>query len=139
MEYMYSNFACLSLTLPYSMNHWANVIVAVVLFIFNIIDLPGYPGAHDKFVIIVGLVFKALTIWYAWTWSKERGNLLKKVGGSRVISPPVSGSNQALSIFMDFGVSLRHYFPFLKNLRFYFEEQSTKVAIHSLLFFPAMM
>jgi len=27
----------LSLTLPYSMNHWANVILAVVLFILNIV------------------------------------------------------------------------------------------------------
>jgi len=48
--------------------------------------------------------------------SKERGNLLKKVGGSRAISPLASGSNPALNIFMDFGANLRHYFPFFEEL-----------------------
>ena len=25
-------------------------------------------GAYDKFLIIVGFVFHALTVWYAWNW-----------------------------------------------------------------------
>ena len=58
----------LSLMLPYSMNRWANIIAAIGLFGFNLIGLPTYPGAYDKLLIIVGLVFNALTIWYAWTW-----------------------------------------------------------------------
>ena len=58
----------LSLMLPYSINRWANIIVAVFFFIFNLVGLPTYPSAYDKFLIIVGLVFNVLTVWYAWNW-----------------------------------------------------------------------
>ena len=58
----------LSLTLKYPLNRWANIIVAIFFFIFNIIGLPTYPGAYDKFLIIVGLGFNLLTVWYAWKW-----------------------------------------------------------------------
>jgi len=58
----------LSLTLTYPMVRWVNIIVAIFLFGFNLIGLPGYPGAYDKFLIIVGLVFNVLTVWYAWNW-----------------------------------------------------------------------
>src|SRR3990172_11952914 len=56
----------LSLTLNYPVNRWANIIVAIFFFVFNLIGLPTYPSAYDKFLIIVGLVFNALTVWYAW-------------------------------------------------------------------------
>jgi hypothetical protein len=58
----------LSLTLEYNVNRWLNLIAAGFLFIFNLIGLPTYPGAYDKFLIFVGLVINAVTIWYAWTW-----------------------------------------------------------------------
>ena len=58
----------LSLMLPYSVNRWANIIVAVFFFIFNLIGLPTYPSAYDKFLIVVGLVFNVLTVWTAWNW-----------------------------------------------------------------------
>jgi len=58
----------LSLTLKYPMNRWANIIIAIFFFIFNLIGLPTYPGAYDKFLIIVGLGFNVLTVWYAWKW-----------------------------------------------------------------------
>jgi hypothetical protein len=58
----------LSLTLKYPLNRWTNIIVAIFFFVFNIIGLPTYPGAYDKFLIIVGLVFNVLTVWYAWKW-----------------------------------------------------------------------
>lgn len=58
----------LSLMLPYSINRWANIVVAAFFFIFNLIGLPTYPSAYDKFLIVVGLVFNALTVWTAWTW-----------------------------------------------------------------------
>jgi hypothetical protein len=57
----------LSLTLSDSLNRWVNVIVAGFFFIFNLIGLGGYKAYH-KFLIIVGLVFLVLIIWYAWTW-----------------------------------------------------------------------
>jgi hypothetical protein len=58
----------LSLTLPQPVNRWTNIIVAVFFFIFNLIGLPTYPSAYDKFLIIVGLMFNMLTVWYAWGW-----------------------------------------------------------------------
>ena len=58
----------LSLILPYPVNKWANIIVAIFFFVFNIIGLPTYPSAYDKFLILVGLGFNLLTVWYAWQW-----------------------------------------------------------------------
>ena len=58
----------LSLTLQYPVNQWVNIIAAIGLFVFNLVGLPTYPSAYDKFLIVVGLVFNAMTIWYAWTW-----------------------------------------------------------------------
>jgi hypothetical protein len=58
----------LSLTLNQPVNRWANLILASFFFVFNLIGLPTYPSAYDKFLIIVGLVFNALTVWYAWNW-----------------------------------------------------------------------
>jgi hypothetical protein len=61
----------LSLTLKYKANRWANIILAILLFVFNLIGLPTYPSAYDTFLIIVGLVFNALTVWYAWKWRTQ--------------------------------------------------------------------
>ena len=58
----------LSMTLKQPVNRWANIVVAVFFFIFNLIGLPTYPSAYDKFLIVVGLVFNVLTVWYAWKW-----------------------------------------------------------------------
>ncbi len=58
----------LSLTLDYSLNRWANIIVGIFFFGFNLIGLPTYPSAYDKFLIAVGLGFNVLTIWNAWNW-----------------------------------------------------------------------
>ena len=58
----------LSLTLNDPVNRWTNIIVAILFFVFNLIGLPIYPSAYDKFLIIVGLVLNALTVWYAWKW-----------------------------------------------------------------------
>ena len=61
----------LSLTLPYSVNRWVNIIAAIGLFGFNLFGLPPYPSTYDKFLIIVGLAFNVLTVWYAWKWTKQ--------------------------------------------------------------------
>ncbi|HTY91953.1 MAG TPA: DUF6326 family protein [Methanocella sp.] len=58
----------LSLTLSHSANRWANILVAIFFFGFNLIGLPNYPSAYDKFLMIVGLVFNVLIVWYAWQW-----------------------------------------------------------------------
>ena len=58
----------LVLVLPDGVNRWANIIVAALFFIFNLVGLPTYASAYDKFLIAVSLVFNILTIWYAWRW-----------------------------------------------------------------------
>ena len=58
----------LSMILPHQANRWVNIIAAIFFFGFNLIGLPTYPSAYDKFLIMVGLVFNALTVWYAWQW-----------------------------------------------------------------------
>lgn len=58
----------LVLLLPQPANRWANIIVAAFFFIFNLVGLPTYPSAYDKFLIVVGLGFNVLTVWMAWRW-----------------------------------------------------------------------
>ena len=58
----------LSLTLKYPAIRWVSIVAAIILFGFNLVGLPTYPSAYDKFLIIVGLVFNVLTVWYAWRW-----------------------------------------------------------------------
>jgi hypothetical protein len=58
----------LSLTLRYPAIRRVSIVAAVLLFLFNLVGLPTYPAAYDKFLIAVGLVFNAVTVWYAWKW-----------------------------------------------------------------------
>ncbi len=58
----------LTLFLGQPVNRWANIIVAIFFFGFNIIGLPTYPSSYDKFLIIVSLVWNVLTVWLAWNW-----------------------------------------------------------------------
>jgi hypothetical protein len=58
----------LSLMLPYPAIRWVTVGAAVVLFLFNAVGLPGYPGLYDKLLIVFGLGLNVLTIWLAWGW-----------------------------------------------------------------------
>jgi hypothetical protein len=57
----------LTLTLPYPAIRWVNIVVAIVVVIFNVVGLP-YKGMYDNFLIAVSFVFNALTVWYAWKW-----------------------------------------------------------------------
>jgi hypothetical protein len=58
----------LSLVLPHSVNRWANIVLSIIFFAINLVGLPTYPSLYDKFLIVVGLVFNVLTVWYAWRW-----------------------------------------------------------------------
>jgi hypothetical protein len=57
----------LSLVLPYPAIRWTSIAASVFLVLFNLVGLP-YPGAYDNALIVVGLIFNALIVWYAWTW-----------------------------------------------------------------------
>ena len=61
----------LSLTLGQPVNRWVNIVVAAFFLLFNLVGLPGYPSAYDKFLIVVGLGFNVLTIWTAWNWTGQ--------------------------------------------------------------------
>ena len=58
----------LSLTLKYPAIRWVTIIAAIILFAFNLVGLPTYPSVYDKFLIVVGLVFNVVIVWYAWKW-----------------------------------------------------------------------
>ena len=60
----------LTLIMGYPAIRWVNIGVAVFFFLFNIVGLPTYPGLYDKFLIVVGLAFNVLTVWYAWQWTE---------------------------------------------------------------------
>ena len=58
----------LTLTVKYPAIRWITIVAAILLFGFNLVGLPTYPSAYDKFLIAVGLVFNIITVWYAWKW-----------------------------------------------------------------------
>ena len=60
----------LSLIVAYPLIRWLTIIAAIALFLLNVVGLPTYPGLYDKFLIVVGLVFNVLTVWYAWKWTE---------------------------------------------------------------------
>ena len=59
----------LSLILKFPVTRWANIIIAILFFAFNAVGLPTYPSIYDQFLIVVGLVFNVLIVWYAWKWN----------------------------------------------------------------------
>ena len=61
----------LSLTVRVPLIRWISIVVAIFLFLFNLVGLPTYPSIYDQFLIFVGLVFNALTVWYAWRWGRS--------------------------------------------------------------------
>lgn len=57
----------LTMTLNYSMNRWANIIMAVFWIGFNLMNMQDY-SSFDKFLLTVSMGFNVMTIWYAWKW-----------------------------------------------------------------------
>ena len=58
----------LTLMVPYPAIRWIGIVAAGFLFIFNAVSVHTYPGLYEKFLIVVGLAFNALTIWLSATW-----------------------------------------------------------------------
>ncbi len=58
----------LSMTLKYPLIRWVNIIVPLLLFGFNLLGFNSFPGVYDKFLLIVGLGFNVMTVWYVWKW-----------------------------------------------------------------------
>jgi hypothetical protein len=51
----------LTLTIPYPAIRWVNIVVAILVVVFNLLGLP-YKGAYDNLLIVVSFVFNALTV-----------------------------------------------------------------------------
>ncbi len=63
--------AFLSLTLKYSMNRWANIIVGVVYTGLYLMDLVAHLAVPSAYAILMGaasVVAQLLIVWYAWKW-----------------------------------------------------------------------
>jgi hypothetical protein len=58
----------ITLMVPNPVNRIANIVVAVIFFVFNLVGLPTYPSAYDKYLLIVSLVFNVITVIVAWNW-----------------------------------------------------------------------
>lgn len=61
--------AVLTLVLEQPVSRLANIGIAGFFFLFNIIGLPTYPGAYDRFLIAISLAFNLVTISLAWSWA----------------------------------------------------------------------
>jgi hypothetical protein len=53
--------------IPYPAVRWVVIIASVALALFNLAGLP-YDGAYDNMLIVVGIIFNGVIVWYAWTW-----------------------------------------------------------------------
>ena len=58
----------LTLVWPNPVIGWLTIICAIFLLLFNLAGLRSYPSYYDRFLIIVGLIFNIITVWYAWNW-----------------------------------------------------------------------
>ena len=66
----------LSLTLTPKVNHWANIIVAIVYFGVLVGALfVGELSVAYTFSSIVEAVLLALIVWYAWKWPKQEASI----------------------------------------------------------------
>ncbi len=58
----------LTLAVTHPAMRWANIVVPILLIVFNLLGFSGYKGSYDRFLLLVTFVFNALTVWYAWNW-----------------------------------------------------------------------
>ena len=59
----------LTLILPQPVARWANIVLAAFFFLFNLVGVPTYPSAYDKFLLVVSLGFNVMTVWTARSWA----------------------------------------------------------------------
>ena len=57
----------LTAILPMPAVRMLNLVIAVLMFVFNIFGLP-YKGHYDNLLIIVSLIFNVLVFYYSWNW-----------------------------------------------------------------------
>ena len=65
----------LSRVLPYRVNRWANIIVAVIQIVANVQALTGPVYRNLFFILFTAIEIACLLfiLWYAWTWRRPEG------------------------------------------------------------------
>ena len=61
----------LSLELPFKLNRWANIIVAVFFIILDGMGFIILRPLYENILAIGYIVFCVLIVWYAWKWPKQ--------------------------------------------------------------------
>lgn len=59
----------LTLILGYGANRWANIIIAGLYTLFNLLSVGTYKSFYDRLLIFIGVVFTGMIVYYAWTWA----------------------------------------------------------------------
>ena len=59
----------LSPILPYTINHWANIIIGIITILFVVGGGSTYP--HYLFIAAVEVICLLLIIWLAWQWTEQ--------------------------------------------------------------------
>jgi MFS family permease len=67
----------LSWVLPYRVNRWATIIVAVIQAVQVVGTLPGslYSNLFNYFFSAIEIACLAFIVWYAWTWRRSQAQL----------------------------------------------------------------
>jgi len=76
----------LSRVLPYRINRWANIIVAIIQIVANVQSLTGplYWNLYYGFFTAIEIACLLFIVWYAWTWRQPEGAELHERGRSTV-------------------------------------------------------
>ena len=63
----------LSLALKAKTNRTVNIVLGIFYTCYSLTAFfgGGYPSAYDNFLLLVGILFTALVVWYAWRWPKQ--------------------------------------------------------------------
>jgi len=59
----------LSPILPYTINHWANIIIGIITILFVVGG--GSTDPHYLFIAAVEVICLLLIIWLAWQWTEQ--------------------------------------------------------------------
>ena len=82
----------LSRVLPYRVNRWANIIVAIIQIVANVQSLTGplYWNLYYALFTTIEIACLLFIVWYAWTWRQPEGAELQKVRDAGMSVVPVS-------------------------------------------------
>lgn len=51
-----------------SLSRVVNIIAAGFFFLFNLVGLPTYPSAYDRYLLALSMALNVITVVVAWNW-----------------------------------------------------------------------